>query len=198
MLIRPKTSIAIAVVCTSLLIAIWTESAARANEPVPSVTGKATIESRVRALENKTDYYEKRIRRSNQSHTKSDGRAICPGGKYLSFSFGTTAVFGTTYAWVTTTVNYKSNGSGGALQEIEAIFTAGPNSCVLFSVETSPSGDTFTLKRFCSVDISPGDRYGMRIFAGAGPNVDQVNPCEYILSANIEMKATEIQLVEPD
>jgi hypothetical protein len=162
----------------------------------------SSTERRLRGLEFKTDYYKKRHRALNQSYTKnSSSRASCPPGIRhfsLTFNLAPVDIYGTAYAWITTTVRYKSQGSGGDLKEVEAFFHSGSGGCSLYSVQVTASGGSFTQKRFCSLDISKGDRFVLSIQTNGGPQFDPVDACEYILAAEVEVKTTEIEIVEPE
>jgi hypothetical protein len=151
-------------------------------------SGRATVEQRLRGLELKTDYFKK----TNRKITKNFSRTSA-GPRACGFETGVIldpkiTLGGISYAWMTATVQYSGN-PGNIEMNFAPVGFGFP--CNAAKANVAPSG-TATLKKFCSFDVEKGDKYRVTFLVGRGET------CDVISDVALELKLTNIEVIEPE
>jgi hypothetical protein len=153
---------------------------------------RQTVEQRLRALEEKTDYYEKKDLKLTTTYSKSKPGpdAICHDDDNIELTFNPRiAKDGISYFWITANISYRGDIGGADMlvnpQDQEEIVCSK-------SVQATASGQTITLKKFCSFDVERGDKFRFRFYVHVG------NPCTSVREIQTELKITNVWMVEPE
>lgn len=173
-------------VCATF-VAFGSVNGASANDP------KAAIDQRVKALELKTDYYTKKNKRVVRTLTKNGGNL--PGcenpndpASEVKFSIDPQITrAGVSYAWVTATVKYQNNPGNVAM-----VFGPEPAQSCSKSVHAPGMTGSVNLKKFCSFNVDPEDTVQFTFYTSA------LYACKNITRVSVELKTTNIEVVEPD
>jgi hypothetical protein len=155
-----------------------------------SAEAATTLDTRVKQLELKTDYFKKKnikvVRQYHRQPAPAATPSACVGSLSMSFNPGVLSV-GTAYAWLTATVTYNGDPASIFVNWAPRGFGF---PCGRTVGATAGSG-TVTLKQYCSFDVDAGDVFTATFETGRGCTGDIVQ------AISASMKFTLIQVVEP-
>lgn len=184
---------------TVLALGCGIEIAALPTRPATA----ATVYERLLQLEQKTNYFRKINRKLSRSYvrpstTTAEQPAACQTSIGMRFD-PVIQLGGTAYTWLTTTVNYVGVPPAANTEDLPWFATfwqpGGSNAYCTKSVPISQTNGSFTVKQYCSFDVSSGDKFtfGLTIHNSVGGDC----VTNYVQSVATTAKFTLIEIPEP-
>lgn len=161
------------------------------------IASAQTVADRLRALEAKTGFYTTSTKRLLLNYRKGEPTGTCISKKLVFIIDPALSMAGTSYIWLQTIFKYQRVPGSQRVFAVEWSSEGGSNVCSVSGDPLSEPSGTITLKRYCALDVQPGDKIHVTVSL-SNEEDGELDACQYTATARLQLKLVNVGIHEPD